>query len=132
MRKFFVVLGMGTCLALGVVRQRVGLILLGYRVEAMSSIRDELLDQHRMLHYNVLALRSPVILDGRLARRDIQLTPPKAVEVLAPPRGSHPLEPVWGGLHSMEAPWWRQALRLGARWFGAGQQAIAEPAVEDR
>ncbi len=132
MKRFFACLVLATLLALGYVQQRVWLITLGYRVESMSSARDDLLDQYRVLHYNVLALQSPVILDERLAQRDVQLTPPKAIEIL-PPRLGTPLPgPALSLLPQPEPSWWKQALREGTRWLEEGRQAIAEPAKEER
>lgn len=132
MKNFFVGLFVTTVLALGVVQQRIWLITLGYQVESTSSLRDDLLDQYRVLHYNVLALQSPVILDERLARRDVQLAPPKAVEILPPRLGTHPAGPVLSSLTQPEPAWWKQALRQGTRWFEEGRQAVAEPAREER
>ena len=123
-----------TCMALTYVQQRVVLVGLGYQVETLRHKKEELLDQHRVLNYNVLTLRSPVILHQRLARRDVQLTPPQQVEIV--PR--HPVmrvSPVFqsgqGGPRG-ESVWLRGAGRLAARWFDNGQQAEAEPALEDR
>ena len=132
MKRFFIGLLLTTVLALGYVQQRIWLITLGYRVESMSSVRDDLLDQYRVLNYNVLALQSPVILDERLARRDVQLTPPKAIEILPPRLGTAPPGPVLSLLSQPEPSWWKQALRQGTRWLEDGRQAIAEPAREER
>ena len=133
MKRFFVCLLAATLLALGYVQQRVWLITLGYQVESMSSARDDLLDQYRVLHYNVLALQSPVILDERLAQRDVQLTPPKAIEILPPRLGTHPSGPVLSSLPPPEHPtWWKQAFEQGTRWLENGRQAVAAPAGEER
>lgn len=132
MKNFFVGLLAVTVLALGYVQQRIWLITLGYRVESLSSARDDLLDQYRVLNYNVLTLQSPVILDERLAKRDVQLTPPKAVEILPPRLGTPPPGPVLSALSQSEPFGWKQALRQGTQWFEDGRQAVAEPAREDR
>ena len=132
MKNFFVGLLVVTVLALGYVQQRIWLITLGYRVEGLSSARDDLLDQCRVLNYNVLTLQSPVILDERLAKRNVQLTPPKAVEILPPRLGTHPPGPALSTLPQSEPSWWKQALRQGTQWFEDGRQAVAEPAREDR
>ena len=131
MKRFFLVLFLSTGLALGYVQQRVWLITLGYQVEKLSAQRDDLLDQHRVLHYNVLTLQSPVILDERLAQRDVQLTPPKAVEVLPPRLGTNPPTPLWSGMSQPEPSWWQQAWKQGSRWLENGRQAIAEPTQEE-
>ncbi len=132
MKRFFAVLLLVTVLALGYVQQRIWLITLGYQVEKTSSLRDDLLDQHRVLHYNVLTLQSPVILDERLARRDVQLTPPKAIEILPPRLGVYTPRSILNGLPQPEPSWWKQALKEGTRWLDNGRQAIAEPAREER
>ena len=132
MKNFFVGLLLATVLALGYVQQRIWLITLGYRVESMNSARDDLLDQYRVLNYNVLTLQSPVILDERLAKRDVQLTPPKAVEILPQRLGAQPTGPVLSALPQSEPSWWKQALRRGTQWFEEGRQAVAEPAREER
>jgi len=131
-KKFFVGLFLATCLALGYVQQRVSLITLGYGVEAMTSLRDDLLDQHRVLHYNVLALQSPVILDERLAHRDIQLAPPQEVEFVTPRLVSPPPSSSWNGVSKPRFSWWQQALERGSRWMENGRQAVAAPAREER
>lgn len=131
MKKFFVILWAGTFLALGYVQQRVSLVALGYDVEALDSQRDDLLDQHRVLHYNVLALQSPVILDERLARQAVQLAPPADVQVVTPRWVAPSPAPEWGASPIPEASWWRQALRQSARWLENGRQAVAAPAREE-
>lgn len=131
MKKFFVTLLVSTFLALGYVQQRVSLVALGYDVEAMGSRRDDLLDQHRMLHYNVLALQSPMILDERLARQAVWLAPPADVQVVTPKLISAVSAPEWSGHPGLETPWWQQALRQSARWLQNGRQAVAAPAREE-
>ena len=132
MKRFFAGLALTTVLALGYVQQRIWLITLGYQVEKTISLRDDLLDQHRVLHYNVLTLQSPVILDERLAQRDVQLTPPTAIEILPPRLGARTPGPALNGLPQPESSWWKQAFKEGTRWLENGRQAIAEPAREER
>lgn len=132
MKRFFACLLTATFLALGYVQQRVSLVSLGYDVEALASRRDDLLDQHRVLHYNILALQSPVILDERLARQAVQLAPPADVQVVTTRWVSTPPVPEWRVPLASEASWWRQALRQSARWFEDGRQAVAAPAKEER
>lgn len=126
MKRFFAAFTVGTLLALACVHQKVCLIRLGYEVEAQAHLRDDLLDQHRVLQYNVLMLRSPVILHERLAQRNIELIPPRTVEVLNSSLRVGPPVP------SLTAAgpaflFWQRALRLAAGWLGAGRQAVAEP-----
>ena len=128
MRPFFVGLFLATAAALGVVQQRVSLITLGYEVEATTSLRDDLLDQHRVLHYNISALQSPVILDRRLARGDVQLAPPQEVEFIVPRRVSPLPSASWDGISKPGLSWWQQALERGVRWMESGRQAVAAPA----
>ena len=130
MKAFFVVLTLAGSLALGYVHQKVCLVTLGYRVEALGRQRDELLDQHRVLNYNVLALRSPVILEERLAQQNIQLAPPKTIEVLSPPPRAVPSVSMLHGVVGPVPSMWRRVLELAANWLGNGQQAVAEPAGE--
>lgn len=134
MRRFFTWLLLGTGLALGYVQQRVWLITLGYEVEAVGSVRDDLLDQHRVLNYNVLTLRSPVILDERLSKGHVQLAPPTAVEVLTPPSlGTMTLSSAWDGAAAKGEPsWFDKALTFATNWMQDGRQAVAEPAKEER
>ncbi len=131
MKKFFVLLFLGTFLALGYVQQRVSLVTLGYEVEGLSSQRDDLLDQHRVLHYNVLALQSPVILDERLARQAVQMEPPADIQVVIPRLVSPAPVQEWNSAIAPEPSWWRQALRQSARWLENGRQAVAAPAREE-
>lgn len=125
-------IGLATLLALGMVQQRVGLISLGYRVEHLRHQRDDLLDQHRVLQYNVLTLQSPVILYRRLAKRQVELAPPKAVEVMTPqpPMSLNPTTPQ--GPKRLRTPihWFEQALGLAVRWMEGIRPAEAEPALE--
>lgn len=132
MKRFFAVLGVSTLLALGVVQQRVSLVAVGYDVEALGSQRDDLLDQHRVLHYNILALQSPVILDERLARQAVQLAPPAEIQVVTPRLSLTPAASTWSAPPVVEASsWWRQAVRQSARWLENGRQAVAAPAKEE-
>lgn len=130
MSKYFLGLGLATLMALGYVQQRVGLITLGYEVERLSSHRDDLLDQHRVLNYNVLALRSPVILEERLSRKNVQLIPPTAVEVLSPRSGTIPASSTWEGWVQSEPSWLERVLTFATRWAQEGPQAVAEPAKD--
>ena len=133
MKRFILGWGMAVLLALGYVQQRVGLITLGYQVESLNSERDDLLDQHRVLNYNVLALRSPVILDERLSKQDVQLIPPQAIEILSLPSRVHTSSGLaWGRAIRPEGSWWQQALKQGTRWLGLTRLAVAEPVGGDK
>ncbi|MBI3317991.1 MAG: hypothetical protein HYZ90_02425 [Candidatus Omnitrophica bacterium] len=129
--RFLVCLLAGTCLALLVVQQKVSLIHLGYRVEELRKIKIDLLDQHRVIQYNVLALRSPVILNRRLAVADVKLTPPQAVEVV-PSTGSGFSTIAQGGwIQSNGVRGWLQgAVRVASRWLEGVRSAEAQPALE--
>lgn len=129
MRRFFFGLGVAAFAALGVVQQQVALIQLGYQVESFRHRREELLDQHRVLQYNVLTLRSPVILNQRLARRDVRLSSPAAVEVLSSHAEPSPTTQPWKEVGKPEPSWWQGAVRLASHWLGGGRQAEAEPAL---
>ena len=132
MRRYFLALGLATVMALAYVQQRVWVITLGYQVERLSSHRDDLLDQHRVLNYNVLTLRSPVILEERLSRKNVQLIPPTAVEVLSPRSGTIPAAPTWEGAALSEGSWIDRVLTFATRWVEQDRQAIAEPAKEEQ
>ena len=133
MKNFLLGLLLTTGLSLAYVQQRVSLILLGYEVEELASMRDDLLDQHRVLHYNVLALQSPVILNERLARQDVRLAPPTDFEIITPrlvaPSAQLGLEivpPAPGSTGISEL------FRQSARWLENGRQAVAAPSREER
>ncbi len=123
MRRSLLGLVLSTVLALGVVQQRVVLVTLGYEVEKLRGLKDDLLDQNRVLNYNVLTLQSPVILNRRLEESRVQLAPPKEVEFLVPQTGalfSGPPEGVRWDL-------WAKTRELAVRWLGSGRQAEARP-----
>jgi len=117
MTRYLAGLVVGTVFALGYVQQRVCLVRLGYDVESAAAVRDELLDQNRVLQYNVLALQSPVILEERLARSEVWLAPPAAVEVLSPLIPTASSVPPWGGSAGSEPSWFDQALTFAGRWL---------------
>ena len=132
MKRLLLGLTLMTCLSLVYVQQRVALVGLGYTVENLRHTENELLDQHRILHYNVLTLQSPVILSQRLAHRDVQLAPPREVEIL--PRhvrlnpGAPVQQPELKGKPLLFGGIWR----LAAAWLENGRPAEAEPISEDR
>ena len=130
MKRFFLYWALGTVLALGLVHQKVDLIRLGYEVEGLGHARDDLLDQHRVLQYNVLTLQSPVILQERLAQRDVLLGPPRTVEIVPVLTPAGPLAPSAEGMTALEPSVWEKALRFAMSWFGGGPQAVAEPVRE--
>ncbi|MCM8812231.1 MAG: hypothetical protein NC910_04185 [Candidatus Omnitrophica bacterium] len=129
-RSFFSVLTVTTVFCLGYVQQRVMLVEDGYRVERLRQLKDELLDQHRVLHYNVLTLRSPVILSKRLERRDIQLNPPQQIEVLRAEAIQSPVSTQRA--QASGRPMWLQLARKAATSIlGINRQAQAKPAHEE-
>ena len=132
MTRYLAGLAVGTVLALGYVQQRVCLVRLGYEVESTAGLRDELLDQNRVLQYNVLALQSPVILEGRLAQSDVRLAPPTVVEVLSPSVSAVSPAPLWEG-SSSDSSWLDQVWTFTSRWLEKGsRQAVAAPVREAR
>ena len=123
MRRSFGCLILGTVLELGYVQQRVMLVTVGYELEKLRRLKDDLLDQNRVLHYNVLTLQSPMVLNRRLEGRQVELRPPKAVEVLVPRR-----EILAEGLRQGQATSWIQRTReLAIHWLGDARQAEAKP-----
>ncbi len=128
MKRYFAGLTLATLLSLVYVQQRVLLIGLGYEVERLSSARDDLLDQHRVLNYNVLTLRSPVILEERLSRQNVQLAPPASIEVLSPLSGPATPAATWDRWTKSEPSWFERVLTFASRWVGEEPRAIAAPA----
>ncbi len=124
---FFIGLFLTTLMGLGVVGQRVALVTAGYTVEEISLERDDLLDQHRVLNYNVLTLRSPVILNQRLAQFDVKLAPPRAVEIVHSRTGAVPDLAAANRIIPSVAHWLRQTFQTALAWMGEGRQAVAEP-----
>ena len=115
-------------LALVYVQQRVVLVTEGYQVESLRRVREELLDQHQVLRYNVLTLRSPVILSHRLARGDVQLAPPQQVEILSGTGYRAGMLPVAVGIPVKAVPnVFQRAERFASRWLDNGRKAEAEP-----
>lgn len=127
MQKFLVGLTGMTLFLLAYVRLQVGVISSGYELERLRRHQAELLDQHRVLHYNVLILRSPVILSQRLARRDIVLKPPQQVERLSG-EARKPLQVPEPKLPFGQS-FVRQAGHRVARWLTGERSAEAEPTV---
>ena len=126
------ILGATTVLALVYVQEKVILVAEGYQVEALRHQKDELLDQHRVLQYNVLALRSPVILNKRLAKQNVQLTAPQNVEVLQSAREWKTAVPAQQEPQIQKMNWFQQARQLVVGWVESDRQAEARPAIEDR
>lgn len=130
MRKFLIFLTLATALGLLYVHERVILMTTGYRVEELRGAKDDLLDQHRVLHYNVLTLQSPVILNQRLASARVELTPAQNVEIV----GGAP-QSVFGAVAKPKAEpfspfeWVKPIQRLAVRWLLGSRQAVAEPGV---
>lgn len=131
--RYFLGLATLTALGLGVVHQQTCLVMQGYEVERLSSRRDDLLDQHRVLNYNVLALRSPVILKERLAQLEIELAPPRRVEVLAARSRTAPgvLSSLTGQNPLPGLDWVRRSIRVALGWFAGAPQARAEPSAQE-
>ena len=135
MRRSLLSLVLAMMLALGVVQQRVVLVTLGYEVEKLRGLKDDLLDQNRVLNYNVLMLQSPLILNRRLEENQVQLAPPKQVEFLVPqsevffsgPREGLHRDLTAGGLRGSEPMWAKATRELVVRWLGSGRQAEAKP-----
>ena len=132
MRRFLTGLVLMMCMSLAYVQQRVILVTMGYQVETLRHKKDDLLDQHRVLNYNVLTLQSPVILSQRLAHRDVQLTPPRQVEILPRQITGNSLVSVEQAQPKREPVWLQGVGRLAAHWLDNGRQAEAEPVLEDR
>lgn len=129
LKRFFLALILVTGMMLVYVHQRVVLITSGYEVESLRRLKDDLLDQHQVLNYNVLTLRSPVILDKRLAQSNVELTAPKVVQVLISPRTLRVPGERKG--FQPEPTWLRQTMKLAVRWLENSRPAVAEPVREE-
>lgn len=127
LHRIFISLMVATSLGLVYVHQRVALVTAGYEVESLRSEREDLLDQSQVLHYNVLTLRSPAILNERLAQKDIRLTLPQEVQILAPSQPHGVVGSGAGERKEVEPAWLRQAMKLAARWMENSRTAVAEP-----
>ena len=123
-QRFLTMLGAAGLLAMGVVQQRVALVTVGYEVEELRRLKDDFLDQNRVLQYNVLILQSPMVLDRRLARSHVQLAPPEGIELLTHPARLLPTRPVKPVAVQPTGLGRTQGLAL--RWLGEGRQAEAK------
>ena len=132
LRLLMPILGVTTVLALLYVQEKVILVAEGYQVEDLRHRKDELLDQHRVLQYNVLALQSPVILNKRLARQNVQLTAPQNVEMLQSEKRWKATVPQQHELQIHKMNWFQQARQLVVGWVESDRQAEARPAIEGR
>ncbi len=131
LRWFFSALALATVLALIYVQQRVVLVTEGYKVESLRRQKEEFLDQHRVLHYNVLALQSPVILSKRLEGRDVRLNPPQHIEVLHRQMEPYPIVLQGVELGAVKPTWLQQVRQLAVGVLGVNRQAEAKPAQGD-
>ncbi len=122
-------LGLATLLLLGYVHQRVALVRLGYQVEQLRKVRDDFLDQRRVLDYNILTLQSPVILNRRLAAADVKLTAPRAVDVWEGGKGPSSAAVSAVSPSKATAGWFSKAQRWTSRWLEGGREAEAKPAL---
>lgn len=129
MRRFLISLTLATTLALLYVHERVILMTSGYRVEELKTLKDDLLDQHRVLHYNVLTLQSPVILNQRLTSAQVELAPAQKVEIVGIVSSSIGAEDKPKAVPFSPFEWVKPLQRLALRWLVGNRQAVAEPAL---
>lgn len=132
MRRYLLVLTVVTLMALTYVQQRVTLVAMGYEVEKLRRVKEDLLDQHRVLQYNVLTLQSPVILSQRLTHRDVVLSPPEHIEVLNR-QIQRPISPpeAQKQARASEVPWMEHLKQIAVRWLEGDKTAVAQPALEN-
>lgn len=71
-----------TLMSLVFVHQQIEIIKQGYKMQSSQKQFNELLDQNSMLEYNVIALKSPHILESRLASSNIQMVLPERWQVV--------------------------------------------------
>ena len=127
----FLALVLATVLGLGYVHQRVALIASGYDVESLRRTKNDLVDQNQVLAYNVLTLCSPAILNERLAQKNILMTAPRAVQVLAPHMPSVMVGTGGARRTQVDPSWLRQTMKLAVRWIEGSRPAVAEPIAEE-
>ena len=118
--RFLTLVVLITGISLFYVHQQIELIKFSYKIQSHQHRLDDLLDQNRILKYNVIALKTPFSLENRLRQSDIEMILPERWQVVrvAGPRmekassQERPLTPLYSFL----------------RFFAFGREAQAKPA----
>lgn len=82
MRRFLVLLALGTLASLGTVSQEVEAVKIGYTIRKQEETKTLLLDRARALKYNIARLKAPNTLEKRLSAQKISLQAPKSWQTL--------------------------------------------------
>lgn len=80
--KFLTIVVMITMASLFYVHQEIELVKQSYEVQTNQQKVNDLLDQNRILKYNVSALKAPFNLEDRLAANNIKLVSPERWQVV--------------------------------------------------
>ena len=80
--KFLLTLIFVTTLSICYVHQQIELVKHSYEVRSNQQKLNDLLDQTRILQYNVIALETPVNLEKRLEANDVNLIQPQRGQVV--------------------------------------------------
>ncbi len=80
--KFLVFSSIGVILALGYIHQQVELVKISYQINRQEQLTTQLVDQNKILGYNVKYLKSASHLENRLIARQVKLTMPHAQQVV--------------------------------------------------
>ncbi len=82
MKRFFVMLALGTIASLGYVSQEVEAVKIGYTIRKQEETKVLFLDRARALKYNIARLKAPNTLEKRLTAQKISLQAPKSWQTL--------------------------------------------------
>ena len=80
--RFLTILVLITVTSLFYVHQQIELIKQSYIIQLNQHKVDDLLDQNRILKYNVIALKAPVNLENQLVANDVKLVLPERWQVV--------------------------------------------------
>jgi len=80
--KFLILVIFITAISLAYVHQEMELVKFSYKVQSSQKTLDGLLDQNRLLEYNVIALETPVNIERQLKANRIELVLPKREQVV--------------------------------------------------
>lgn len=80
--KFLTTVTLVTVISLFLVHQEIQIIKYSYEVRENQQRLDDLLDQNRVLKYNVIVLKAPFNLENRLQANDIKLVLPERWQVV--------------------------------------------------
>ena len=82
MKRFLVMVALGTIASLGYVSQEVEAVKIGYTIRKQEETKTQFLDRARALKYNIARLKAPNTLEKRLTAQKISLQSPKSWQTL--------------------------------------------------